>query len=120
MNNSVIAMSATSAGAGGAFMQRSTFNESPMFKNRFVCQGVPVDFNVIDDHSINSNDSTPTMCNVASKESKFQFHTNNNNNNNSNNINVKETSNITKAKDAVLRAHLFCNDLAKINQQSKA
>lgn len=114
MNNSVIAMDTTLGGAGSAFIQRSTFNEPPMFKSRIMCQGVPVDFNVIDDNSINSNDSTPTMCNVTSKESKFKLNTN------TNNTNMTETSNISKAKDAVLRAHLFCNDLAKINQQSKA
>ncbi len=107
-------MDTTLGGAGSAFIQRSTFNEPPMFKSRIMCQGVPVDFNVIDDNSINSNDSTPTMCNVTSKESKFKL------NSNTNNTNMTETSNISKAKDAVLRAHLFCNDLAKINQQSKA
>lgn len=59
-----------------------------------MCQGVPVDFNVIDDHSINSNDSTPTMSNVTAKESRFQI---------INTTNDMENATITKAKDAVMR-----------------
>jgi hypothetical protein len=67
-----------------------------------------VEFDKIDDHSINSNDSTPTLGGNL-KESRFL-----------NTETINTNSNLNKAKDAVFRASLFCDQLNKINQQSKS
>lgn len=81
------------------------FNETPS-RNVIMCQGEAVDYDKVDDYSLNSNDSTPTMI-TACKESRFD-------------TTINDNVTILKAKDAVLRASLFCNNLVKINQQSKA
>lgn len=78
-------------------------------KNGFICQGLPIEFDKLNDSSLNSNDSTPTM-NSVSKESKLIPKLDN----------TESSVHVLKAKDAVLRASLFCNDLIRINQQSKA
>ena len=123
MNCSVIAVGSIangSSGGGGGIgtaYTRSTFNDSPMFKSRFMCQGVPVEYDKIDDHSINSNDSTPTVNTV--KESRFIHNAHSTVNTTTA---AADSSNmiISKAKDLVMRSSLFSSDLAKINQQSKA
>ena len=109
-NGSVIAIGSTT---NGNYMRTGLYNENvlPSYRNGPIYQGEPVEFDKIDDHSINSNDSTPTL-GTNLKESRFLQ--------NSDQLINTNNSNLNKAKDAVFRASIFCNELNKINQQSKA
>ncbi len=95
LNGSVIAIGTSN---NGNFMRNGLYNEnvSPSYRNGLMCQGMPVEFDKIDDHSINSNDSTPTLGGNL-KESRFL-----------NTETINTNSNLNKAKDAVFRASLFC------------